>query len=107
MEEIDLTNLKYMGSKVLEMKRDNEYIRFTSTGEVDLIEVESLQQMGRLRYKKKIGLKDACHEIVDSYVNGYAIIHNNLLYKGIYTALAVAKGKCDDKVNDEGNKTEV
>lgn len=101
MDEIDLTNLRFLGNRVFEMKRESETITFTSLGVEEKVEVESLQQNGRRRYKTIMSTKDACHEIVDSYVNGYTISHNNFLTKGIYTALAVAKGKCPDNVNDE------
>jgi hypothetical protein len=95
MNEIDTTNMMFLGNVVLTLERDSEVISFTGQGNDKLLTVQHLNARGGIRFTKNMSLQDACHEIVDSYVNGFTIGKNVLLRRGIYTALDVAKGKSE------------
>jgi len=100
MEEIDTHFIEFLGNVVLVMNRERETIKFVGQGNKEFVTMESTNSRGGVRFKKNVGLKDVCHEVVDAYVNGYTIGLNNLLRRGIYTALEVARGKSDENVKD-------
>ena len=103
MDEIDYTLCVCRGNEVFKMQRDQEEMVIKSSGEVKngfpMFTVVYYDRRGTERRSIDVDAKDACHEIVDSFVNGYTIKTNLLLRKGIYTALGATKGKSDDIEN--------
>jgi hypothetical protein len=103
MDEIDYTFSSCGGNEVFKMQRDTEEMVIKSSGEVKdglpLFNVVYFDRRGIEKRRVSVDAKEACHEIVDSFVNGYTIKSNLLLRKGIYTALGATKGKSDDIEN--------
>ena len=105
MDQIDYTHSNFLGNEVFRMERETEKMVVKSKGynnNIDItFEVAYFDKRGIERTKIEGTIKDVCHEIVDSYINGFTIQSNLLLRKSIYTALDVTRGISKDKENAE------